>query len=178
MKEADFCFYYKNIMRRLIVNKLFIINLNSLFIPKLCKIFLFFVIKNLDILDDARTFNYFYLIKFFFGKKCFFAQYVTKFSLNVLYHSFVVQAVFVKNDMYFCLFFLLNDVIPFLSKKNILISKSARAITYSILDMNIFMDKKTNLGLFTLKDCINFKFILAKFNFYTNKGFLFNLFKL
>jgi len=107
--EKDLFFYYKYIVRFLFYNKsAYLSNLNCFLIPKFNKIHLFFEILDLVDLDDSKVMNYFYLFRFFFGKKAFYSHYRTRFSLNVLYHNFLVNLVFTKSEIYFCIYFFFN----------------------------------------------------------------------
>src|SRR5271154_7149465 len=118
--EKDLSFYYKYIVRFLFYNKsAYFYNLNCFLIPKFQKIHLFFEILDLIDLDDPKIFNYFFLFRFFLGKTAFYSHYKTRFSLNVLYHNFLVNLVFTKNEIYSCIYFFLNEIFPFLNKKNI-----------------------------------------------------------
>lgn len=112
----DFLFSYKNVYRFLLINQWSsFFNTNQL--PFLKKILVFFKIYNLTDLDDVRSFNYAYLIRFFFGKKVFFHKYSTRFHLGIHYFSFSVNCVFFNQHhflrwlfllMIFCLFLLIN----------------------------------------------------------------------
>jgi len=155
--EKDLFFYYKYIVRFFFYNKSsYLSNLNCFLIPKFWKVHLFFEILDLIDLDDPKIFNYFYLFRFFFGKKAFYSRYSTRFSLNVLYHNFLVNLVFTKKEIYFCINFFVNEIFPYLNKKNLNINFSSNEVV--IYDMAIFLEKKTNIGLFSLRDSLNVTF--------------------
>jgi hypothetical protein len=80
--------------------------------------------------------------------------------------------------MYHKIFFLLNDLIPFVEKINIkmgLFSSSLNIFYLLIKDYNIFGEKKTNLGLFFLKSFLNIKFFCNGVDIISTKIFLKNI---
>jgi hypothetical protein len=84
MREIDLYFHYQNVGRFLLIQKLeYFCNLNSILIPCLKKTMLYFELVNLQIVNDIRMSNYFYLLKFFFGKKAYFAKFDKVFRLNI-----------------------------------------------------------------------------------------------
>jgi len=70
LNSIDYNFGYKNISRFLIMHKFNFFN--GSVIPELNKIILFFSLKDMMTLDDARIYNYFYFFKFFLGVTAFF----------------------------------------------------------------------------------------------------------
>lgn len=157
MKTFDYYFHYKYVLRFLLIQKCGLNYKNIYLIPKLYKLNTFFVIKNLIEFDDLRCSNYYFFFKHFFGRKANFVNYNSKFSLNVLYHSFNIQLIIVKQDIYFFINFLFNDILPYCQQRyNVLRFKNY--ITYVILDMNIFLEKKTHIGFFNLKNSLNMQF--------------------
>jgi hypothetical protein len=155
----DYYFHYKYVLRFLLLEKLGMYYKNTYFYPKIYKLKNFFVIKNLVDLESLKSSNYFFFFKYFFGRRAYCMNYKTKFSLNVLYHSFNIQLVIAKKDLYIYINFLFNDILPFCNKKySILKGKRFNYITYIIKDMNIFLEKKTHIGFFYLNDLLNMKF--------------------
>ena len=62
-------------------------------------------------LADEAIYNYFYLNKFFFGRKSYINKYNYVFSMNKYFYSFVIAFKTKKQSMFFPLSFLLNDVL-------------------------------------------------------------------
>lgn len=64
----------------------------------------------------------------------------------------MIKFQFLQKDIYYCIFFLSHDVLPFLNQKYLSISISDTFdITLIILDIHIFMEKRINLGFFGLR---------------------------
>jgi len=159
MKIFDYYFHYKYILRYLLLEKLGSYYKNTYLFPEIYKLKSFFVIKDLVDFENLKSSNYFFFFKYFFGRRAYCMNYKTKFSLNVLYHSFNIQLIIAKKDLYIFLNFLFNDVLPFCKKRfSILKGKRYNYITYIIKDMNIFLEKKTHIGFFYLNDHLNLKF--------------------
>ena len=66
--------------------------------------------KVITLADDA-IYNYFYLNKFFFGKRSYINKYSYIFSMNKYFYTFVISFKTKKQSMFFPLSFLLNDVL-------------------------------------------------------------------
>ena len=158
--KIDYNFNLKYVLRFLFLQKYPFIT-NTFAMPYLNILLLFFSINEVEQLDDPRTFNYFFLFRFFFGKKSFFTKFFSFFSYNRNFYNFNVQIFFKKIYCFFPLFFLVNDLLPltninFLSwffnptKHNIFILR--------FFDMNLFLEKKTNAGLYNLVNNLNYKF--------------------
>jgi hypothetical protein len=174
MKICNYYFHYKNILRFLLLEKLGIISKNTYTFPKISILKNYFVIKDLVDFENLKSSNYFFFFKYYFGKKAFFLNYNTRFSLNVLYHSFYIQLIIAKKDLYIFINFLFNDILPFCNKRYIIFN-SKNDISFKILDMNIFLEKKTHVGFFFLKEPFNMKFCFLGLQFEKQK--LFNLLK-
>jgi hypothetical protein len=154
----DLLFHYKYICRFLLVQKAGPRVLNTYKISKLVKAVAFFSVKNLIDLDDLRNSNYFFLLKFYFGRRAFITNYNTKFSMNTLYHSFVIQFISEGYNVFFPIIFVLNDFKFCLSEKSFAVFSYRNKLKFRILDMSIFLERKTSVGFFNLKDELNFKF--------------------
>jgi hypothetical protein len=157
--QIDLYFHYKVVGRFLLIQKLanFIsLSLNS--IPELTKSFLYFELFNIQYLNDIRMSNYVFLFKFFFGKKAYFAKYKSTFRLNVWYYSFLVLLYFKGKEAYYPIYFFFNDVYPHISKNFLEVELYLSSIIFKILDMTLFLEKKTNIGFFNLKDPLNLRF--------------------
>jgi len=129
--------------------------------PYLNILLLFFSVNEIEQLDDSRTFNYFYLFRFFFGKKSFFTKFVSFFSYNRNFYNFNIQIVFKKSYCFFPLFFLVNDLL-FLTNINFFTwffnPTKHNVFILRFFDMNLFLEKKTNAGLYSLVNNLNYKF--------------------
>ena len=157
--KNDLFFSYKSVIRYLLINKYgFFINTNQL--PFLKKIVIFFNIYNLIDLEDSRSFNYAYFFRFFFGKRSFFTKSINIFHLGVNFFSFSVQCFFYKSFSFFPLHFFLNDVLAVTDKQFFKFNFYLGSISFflfSFYDMSIFIEKKTNIGFYNLKDPIYYK---------------------
>lgn len=119
----------------------------------------FFIIKNLVELENLKNSNYFFFFKYYYGRRAYCVNYTTRFSLNVLYHSFNIQLIISKKDLLIFINFLFNDILPFCHKRySIIKSNNYDHITYKINDMNIFLEKKTHVGFFNLNDSLYIQF--------------------
>lgn len=154
----DLFFHYKHVCRFLLIQKIGYFTLNSYCVPCVAKSTGFFSIKNLVDFEDLRGSNYFFLISFYFGRRAHFVNYDSRFSLNVLYHSFLIEFVSNGRNVYFSMVFMLNDLKFFLTKRNFSIRVSNSVLTFEVLDMNIFSERKNNVGFFNLKDNLNLSF--------------------
>jgi len=65
-------FNYKYVIRFILLNKINFINTFNL--PKIKKLIFFFNLSKIEDLNDIQLYNYFYLIKFFFGRNSFFSK--------------------------------------------------------------------------------------------------------
>lgn len=152
-------FNYKNTSRFLLLHKLNITKTTYL-IPKVHNLVSFFMCKDLEELHDIRNLNYFYFIRFFFGKNAFFSGFNSSFSLGKTRFNFNIQCDFKRGEVYSFLSFYIFDILPYMDN-NYIINTPLKSRTFNflmkILDMNFFSDKKTNFGLFNLKDNLNVK---------------------
>lgn len=165
MTRTDILFNYNNITRFLLLHKLSIDN--TFLIPSLSKLVCYFSIKNLEDLSDVKIYNYFFFLKFFFGSRAFFTGYRVDQGFGRTAHNFNVQLILRKSDLSFSFAFILNDIIPIID--NDYLYYNLKKLDYficniTIKDMNIFSEKKTNLGLFNLKDSFNLKFYVSAKN--------------
>jgi len=162
----DFFFYYKNVIRYLLFLKKSIFKYTYINILEIKKLIVYFNIKNIIDLNNLSISNYYYFFKYFFGKTPFFSSYSYSFKLNISYYNFLILYNFKKKDIYYILFFFINDIYLLISKNAINIKKDNMYWEFSISDMNFFIEKKNSIGFFHLKDYVNFKYI---FNIKTNK---------
>lgn len=170
---------YKNVFRHLLIQKAVLSNIYSL--PVLRNLLVYFSVKDLEFLDDDRIFNVFFLFRFFFGRKAFITKFSSFFSLNVRTYSFNVQIFYSCNYCFFPLFFFVNDILANSSSKpKFFFSKNKESYIlffFRFFDMDSFMEKKVNAGLYFLKDNINFKFVFQCYDFDFCEIFL-NFFRL
>ena len=154
LNKIDFLFFYKNTLRYLLVNKSNLLT-NTFQIQNLNKFVIYIYIKNCEKFNQSEYYNYFYLFRFFFGCRAFFFKYRTFFSLGVWSYNFNIQYIFNKKYIFDNLYFLLNDFFPFMFVKNLrykFIRNNKFYLNFiTFNDMYLFNEKKTNLGLFFLK---------------------------
>lgn len=160
---VDNNFNYYSLFRFIILQKSCKIN-NCMLIPKINKNIFYFCLNYIDDIDTVSIYNYFYLFRFFFGKKAFFTKEKVLFSLRKYYYTFKICILFEKKEVYFPISIYINEF------QNLLLDEFVGSFSYSplsssfvirIFDMTLFMEKKTNLGLFHLQHCLNLKFFLV-----------------
>jgi hypothetical protein len=161
--QQDFFFSYKNVFRFSLVHR-FGLFYNSFQIPLLKSLKIFFKVFNIKDLDDVRGFNYAYFIRFFFGRVSFFTKSFSVFHLNITYFSYTVFCFFFSQDVFFPLSFFINDILIY-SYRDFYVFKSfcwkGCFFYFRFFDMNVFLEKKTNLGFYNLKDFLRFKLFLT-----------------
>lgn len=169
--KVDYNFTYNNTLRFMLIQKFGFFS-NVMEIPVVQSLIIFFNIRDLEDLDDTCIYNYFYLVRFFFGKKCYFKKYSYFFNLGRYFYSFTVQTCFNVREVYFPIFFFVNDLLMFTSKSNFKVlhqfTLNKNIFIIPFFDMNLFLEKKTNLGLYNLKNYINFKFFIKGGDFLTS----------
>lgn len=174
--KFDLLFYYKYNLRFILINKFSLININE--IPNFKKLLLFFSVQKLEDLSRSDIYNYAYLFKFFFGFRAFLSNYKSYFSLGNWSYSLKVSVIVGKKLFLFnTLSILINDfffkVDSNLLKKGVYCSN--KNIFFLVLkDMNIFSEKKTNLGLFNLHSDLNIHIFVKGGSFFINKNLLKN----
>lgn len=173
----DFFFYYKNTVRYILFLKKSKIKFNFTDILEIKKSIIYFSLKNIIDLNNLSISNYFFFFKYFFGKIPFFSSYKYNFKLNVSYYNFLISYNFEKKDIYYTLFFFVNDIYYLISKNSIKINKNLNFWEFTINDMNFFVEKKNSIGFFNLKDYVNFKFVFNVENWLNYFNF-FNIYKL
>lgn len=172
--KVDCNFTYRYTLRSILMHRYFYFK-NFFELPTLNSLLIYFSINEVEQLEDPRTFNYFYLIRFFFGRKSFFTKFSSFFSHNKNYYSFNVQIFLNKNDLFFPLFFLSNDLLALTSSKFINYFFTPTRFDIFVLrffDMNLFLEKKTNAGLYNLLNNLNYKFFFECSNYEINELFL------
>jgi hypothetical protein len=174
----DFFFNYKNVLRYLLINKLEIFY-SCFNLPFFEKVVVYFFLYKTMSLDDSSFYNYAYLFRFFFGKRAFFSKNKSVYNFNQSFHSFSIQIFFDgSRDFFSSIFFLVNDIFPFTSRSNVR-KKFIVGFNYlflvSLFDLNIFPEKKTNPGLFFLKDFLRFKFFIKCSDIEVSRIFLMSL---
>lgn len=165
----DFFFYYKNTIRFILFLKKSKIKYNSIDICELKESVVFFNLKNIIDLNSLSISNYYFFFKYFFGKIPYFSSYKYEFKLNVNYHNFNILYNFKKKEIYYILYFFINDIYFAISKNSVKIKKEHNYWDFIINDMNFFIEKKNSIGFFHLKDNVNFRFIFnisKEFNYF------------
>ena len=164
----DLYFHYLHITRFLLNSRVALANSYSF--PYLSKLLLFFSLRNLTTLEDPAIYNYFYLFRFFLGRKAFVSNYRSFYSLRITYHSFDICVNLRKQRSFFAISFYVNDLHRFLSLRGSH-SYFLNPLCYSLIlwDTNVFSDRKTNLGLYNLKHPLNYRFFLSNGNLISSK---------
>lgn len=160
MRQVDLFFNYKYTFRFLLLISSKDI-LNSFNNNKIQKIVAYFSLKDLIDLNDVRLYNYYYFFKFFFGVKPFLTRFRDISTFRKTEFTFNIQFIFHKTQAYQALYFILNDVLPFMGRRGFESTlkqyKTCNILVYEIQRFNVFLLKKTNLGLLNLIDSLNFK---------------------
>lgn len=165
MLKIDSSFNINNLIRFIMLHKIQI--KNSFLIPKFSKIVCYFSLKNLEDLDDVKIYNYFYFFKFFLGYNAFVANYNMIQGYGKTTYNLRIQIVLCKNHIIFPLSFFASDLLPIVDKDYLELKfRKLKGYHVNLLinDMNIFTEKKTNIGLFNLKDGLNIKFFIKNSN--------------
>lgn len=126
-------------------------------ISQIIQILYFFILVHIEDLDDVQIYNYLYLFKYFFGKIAILTKIKTFFNLGKWTYSLRVYLNFsYKQILYNQFLFFINDLYLNSDKNFYSIYSLQRQIYYFVLtDLAIFTNKKTNLGLFYLKQKLN-----------------------
>lgn len=164
-QSLDYFFNYNHTVRFLLLHKINVFH-NTMELPFLKKISLFFSILDLVELDDPRVFNYYYLLRFFFGSKAFFSNFRTRFSLGRTFYSFNIVCFFSRRLAYFPVFFLVNDMLYCTNRSNYSFYLEGVSYNLSFYDMNLFLEKKNNLGLFNLRNFLGARLFFSAKNFH------------
>jgi len=180
----DYYFTYKYVLRNLLINKLHSLK-NTYSLPYLKKLIIYIPLSNINDLNSREGYNYFYLFKFFFGKRAFINKFKGYNNLGVWTYSLKIQIVLNKKEIYYSLFFIINDIFSYIDYNHIssgIFSKSFNIFYIVLKDLNIFSEKKTNLGLFNLKSNLNFNIFIngysTKDSYILLRTLKLNLFKL
>lgn len=162
LNSIDLSFTYRNTLRFLLFNKIGFI-FNSFQIPSLTKSVIFFFLNNLTNLQENCIYNYYFFFKFFFGFKAYFCGFSVVKGFLTTQYSFKIQIILRKKDVFGLLHFFSNDIIPALDFFYLFDHNFNKNLTfcYTLEDLNIFVEKKTSLGLFYLKHPLNFKFYFS-----------------
>ena len=112
--------------------------------------------KSLENFFELQVLNFFYFFYFFFNQKSFFTNYLNYFNLGKWYYDFNIS-VFLKRKKTFLYLIFFND---FLFKKRFKffysdLKKNVVNIVY--YDTVNFSEKKSNLGLFNLRNSLNIR---------------------
>lgn len=177
MKIFDHNFFYQHSIRSILVSKHPNIR-NYSDIPTIPKITLSFPLKHLEDIDEVQVHNYLYLFKFFFGRRAFSTRTKSFYNSGKWTYSFSVSLIIKRHDVYKILFTILNDIIRAVENNYIGYGTLSRdlKISYIILkDVTIFGEKKTNLGLFSLKSSLSTKLHCIGADFYSTQISLRNL---
>jgi len=157
LSDTDYFFHYRHLLRFVLLHKLDCFS--TIFdLPRLRSALLVFSVQRLLDLDDARSFNYFFLARFFFGNGAFVAGFKSSFSLGRSYYSFQLLSFFKERFAHFPLLFLANDLLPFVGRQYFRHFFWMNEFNLSFFDMNLFLEKKNNLALYNLRDFLRYRF--------------------
>src|ERR1700729_3318418 len=136
----DFYFHYNNLVRFIDTLKCSEDIFTYMDIVKIKNLNVFFEIKEIKDLNSFSVLNSIYFFKFYFGFLPFFTQYSYRFSLNISYYSFVLIHNFYGKNLYFPLFFFVNDIFVCINKLNLELYKFNNTLKYIVKDMNFFLE--------------------------------------
>jgi hypothetical protein len=161
--NVDYFFSYKYVLRHILINQLGEVS-NTYRLPLLHEVKVFFLVRGLEFLSHPRAFNYLYLSYFFLGAIPFLQEFNSTFDFGRSFHDYKITCSFVKN-CYSIIFFLTNELLYVTNKNNYSIydnyfSKGFQSFCLSYFDMNLFLEKKTSIGLYNLEDYLNFRFYI------------------
>ena len=176
LNTVDYFFNYKYIARFILLHKSNCF-FNTHELPLLRGLLFYFSISGLEDLDDVRTFNYFYIFRFFLGNKSFFTKFKSDFRLGHTFYSFHVQSFFSGRFCFFPVSFLVNDVLSVININTYSYFCSGSVFCMSFYDLNFFLEKKNNLGLFNLKNVLNCKLFFSSIGF-SSFGLLLRILKI
>jgi hypothetical protein len=95
---------------------------NFIDILEIKKSIVYFNLKNIIDLNTLTISNYYFFFKYFFGKIPFFSSYKYNFKLNINYFNFIILYNFKKKEIYYILYFFINDIY-FQISKNVIYKK-------------------------------------------------------
>ena len=181
MKDLQFTYKYN--IRHILINKLGHIK-NEMNIPFIKKLIFLINIRNIENVDERQIYNYFYLFKFFLGRKTYITKNKKIYHLGKWYYSFNIQIIINNKDIYSLLYYLYNNIINEIDKsliKSLFINKKIenKYIIFSIIneDNSIYNEYKTNYGLFYLKSPIKLYFYMVGLDENSKKILIENIFK-
>ena len=124
----------------------------------------FFKVFNIEDYNEVRGFNYPYFIRFFFGRSSFISKISSIFHLNIHYYSYKAFFLFLSQDVFFPLSMYINDILmrsysDFYSFK--FYSWNGKYFYCRFTDMNIFLDRKSNIGFYNLKDPLRLRLFFS-----------------
>ena len=152
INKLSYSFNYHNNFRFILFQCNPVINTPK-HIANIKKIVLFFPIIGEQFLGGPFIYNYFYLLKFFFGFKGFISKRTEKFKLGVTTFSTSVQCILKKNHIYGFLNVFVDDILPISNVRThhiYLVSAANNTYEIELNDLSIFYELKTNIGLFDL----------------------------
>lgn len=156
MNYLNYHLHYFSNVRFLMLHKFFFEH--SLNIPFVKRLDLSFVLQNLEDADDVQISNYFYFFRFFFGRRAFVTQFNYFFSLGMTYYNITVMVYFLKNNVFFPMSFFSNDIFQKTKKTALDISHYQGSSIIELNDLQYFVERKTNVGLFNLYSGLSIAF--------------------
>lgn len=174
----DSYFNYKYITRYKLINKFYLINTFN--IPEIKKLIFLFHLEKIEDVNDIQFFNYFYLIKFFFGKNAYFSKINKYYLLGTWYYNInVILCLNNNKEIVNKLYYLYNNIIINVDRNLINAQRKNNYYCIKIKDNNIYSELKTNLGLFNIKKFIIINLVFKKklnnyYNIINNMKYLIN----
>ena len=112
----DLFFYSKNCNRYISFLKYSKNKFHYTDIINLHQLILFFNVKNLIELNHNTILSCIFYFKYYFGIVPFFNNYKHTFKLNTHYFNFLIEYTFTKKNIFFPLYFFLNDIYYMINK--------------------------------------------------------------
>lgn len=108
----------------------------------------------------------FFFNKIFYWKVYLYFYYSKYFKLGYYYHNFLLQCIIKNYNIFFTLFYFINDVFFFVNKNYIKLDLNLKFINLNLTDMAFFLEKRNSVGFFNLSDplYIRLNFISGYFN--------------
>lgn len=157
--KKDFNFYLNSILNFSVIQKYGHFS-NFYQVPKFEKVLISFSSIKIEDFNNPSFFNYPYFIKFFLGVNAFFLAPKAHFHLGVTTYSVKVISFIKRKELFLFLNFFYNDLLPIQDEFSHFFSKKSSLYSYTLGDLSLFSEKKTNVGLFNLSSPLNFKLII------------------
>ena len=128
------------------------------------KLYFFFQSVRISDSDDPQLYNHVYLFRYLFGRRAFSTRIKSFFNVGIWTYSLRVSLYISDKSKYTIFFFPCYDLLRRADKRFIrmgIFNKLLKIFYIHIADLNIFAEKKTNLGLFYLEQPLNLHIFFA-----------------